>query len=230
MAESQVSFKVSMMSGAEGHVSGDANEKILDVKGRILEALKLEKLSLSLFLDSADGQEIQDDQIIADLSDRSVLAVVQTEPEWCTNKRFRKDYIRGRRCGMEETSDDMVLQIFPGGTFLWTNKHHDHDAECGYNYDSKETANGQWVIRWDASKKVEVLELNGEATIHEQQRVSRGCYDYSGSDDDHDDGEDSDEEEPAPAQQNFDRTRTNPFQKTFSKADLSGWKISALET
>ena len=34
--------EVSMMSGAEGSVTGDASEKVLDVRSRILEALNLD--------------------------------------------------------------------------------------------------------------------------------------------------------------------------------------------
>eukprot|EP00438_Fugacium_kawagutii_P018461 Skav204790 [mRNA] locus=scaffold763:332239:337177:+ [translate_table: standard] len=72
------------MSGVEGSVTGDASEKVLDVRGRILEALNLEARCLLLFLDSAEGEEIKDDQSIGDLSGRSVLAVVTPGVETLT--------------------------------------------------------------------------------------------------------------------------------------------------
>mmetsp|Transcript_77566 Transcript_77566/g.122319 ORF Transcript_77566/g.122319 Transcript_77566/m.122319 type:complete len:240 (+) Transcript_77566:53-772(+) len=239
MSESQVSFKVSMMSGAEGSVTGDASEKVLDVRSRILEALNLDGLSLSLFLDSAEGEEVKDDQSIADLSGRSVLAVVQSEPEWCTNKLFKQAYIRGRRCGMEETSEDTDLKVHAGGIFTYSHKYHDHDAECGYNHDTSVTAKGQWKVRWDASKKVEVLELNGEATKRDTQSVGRGCYDDWDRDSNDGEGEtDAEEEDTSAGSRNYDRTTTEAFCMTLSKDDLmtddkgrharGGWKISSL--
>jgi len=241
MAEStEVSFQVSLLSGVEGTVTGDAKEKVLDVKGKILEALKLEALpTFSLFLDSAEGKELEDDQSIEELSGRSVFAVVQSEPEWCTNKCFKQSYIRGRRCGMEETTEDADLKIYAGGTFKYVRKNHDHDAECGYNHDSHLTASGSWKVRWDASKKCEVLELSGEATRRETQRITRGCYDdYDPPSEKEDDDDESEEEEAGFGRENYDRTTTEAFQTTFSKADLTtadkgmhtrgGWKISPL--
>lgn len=231
-----------MMSGVEGSVTGDAGEKVLDVRTRILEALNLDGLSLSLFLDSAEGEEVKDAQSIADLSGRSVLAVVQSEPEWCTNKCFKQAYMRGRRCGMEETSEDTELKVFAGGEFSYNQKFHDHDAECGYNHDTTVTAKGQWKVRWDASKKVEVLELNGEATKHDRQHVGRGCYD-DWNDRDSNDGEgetdeEEEEEDTSAIDRNYDRTTTEVFSMTLSKDDLmtedkgwhtrGGWKISSL--
>lgn len=239
MSESQVSFKVSMMSGVEGSVTGDASEKVLDVRSRILEALNLDGLSLSLFLDSAEGEEVKDAQSIADLSGRSVLAVVQSEPEWCTNKFFKQAYIRGRRCGMEETSEDTDLKVHAGCTFTYSHKFHDHDAECGYNHDTNVTAKGQWKVRWDASKKVEVLELKGEATKHDRQHVGRGCYDDWDRNSNDGEGEpDEEEEDTSAGDRNYDRTTTEVFCMTLSKDVLmtedkgrhtrGGWKVSSL--
>ncbi|CAK9048173.1 unnamed protein product [Durusdinium trenchii] len=151
MAESSITFKVSMISGAEGTVSGDAAETLADVKGKVMEVLNLSMSSVSLFLDSAPGEELQDDRSIKDLSGCNLLVVVPSEPEWCTNKCFTQEYIRGRRCGMEETSEDVEVRILSGGEFAFKRKHHDHDAECGYSHDSS----------WNSRVKPPGVRLNG---------------------------------------------------------------------
>ncbi|CAK9045891.1 Uncharacterized protein SCF082_LOCUS25897 [Durusdinium trenchii] len=233
MAESSITFKVSMISGAEGTVSGDAAETLADVKGKVMEVLNLSMSSVSLFLDSAPGEELQDDRSIKDLSGCNLLVVVPSEPEWCTNKCFTQEYIRGRRCGMEETSEDVEVRILSGGEFAFKRKHHDHDAECGYSHDSSVTAQGTWLVRWDPTQKKEVLELTGEATRRETQRVSRTRYD-SWDRDDHEDDEEEEEEE----DQNYDRTTTEKFNKIFTKDELlttsagrytrDGWKVAPI--
>ena len=226
MTESQLSFRVALLSGVEGNVTADASQKVVEVKSKILEALNLDAAAFSLFLDSAAGEEVKDDWSVADISGRSILAVVQSEPEWCTNKRFSKSYIRGRRCGLEETSVDIDLKIYAGGTFSYSKKHHDHDAECGYSFDSQVTATGKWKLCWVASEMSEVLQLTGESTKHESQTVRS------------DPGESGDEDDKNGENRDYDRTTTQAFSQAFSKAELTtpdkgrhahgGWTVSAL--
>ncbi|CAE7397389.1 unnamed protein product, partial [Symbiodinium sp. KB8] len=172
------------------------------------------------------------------------------EPGWCTQKCFKKSWIHGRHCGMEEDSEDFVVKLYAGGTFTYSAKYHSHDAECGYNYDRTMDASGTWrLIRRDVGKEdlEEAVYLEGTTTNRTKTQHSRGCYDYddyrsSGSDE----SEDEDEEKDPPPKQTKavelpkgkDETVTEKFALSLAKAALltpdpgmhqrGGWKVTDL--
>ncbi|CAJ1396710.1 unnamed protein product [Effrenium voratum] len=188
-------YKVSLLSGAARTLSCPQEASAREIRG-LAEAL-FGAPRLRLFLDSAEAEELQDTCAAKDLAGRSLFAVAQSEPEWCTNKRFYKGYAHGRHCGKEEDSWDITIEVLKGGDFIYTKKDHSHDAECGFRFDKHTKAEGKWHCSWDEKKQDEVLVLTGRATTREVQDVRR----YSDfEDEDEEEGEEEGED-----MQSFDR-------------------------
>jgi len=250
----KVEFEVSLLSGAKAAMSCAPTSPLRSLSLEIAQKLGLADNDSSgpamSFVRSTEPDILKDTVTAAELAGQTIVVTVLSEPEWCTNKAFTKNWIRGRRCGMEEDSEDTTFSLRSGGTFTYSAMHHSHDAECGYNYDRRETARGTWrlttrVVK-DKDELEEVICLQGQATTHTvEHHSSRTWYDDGGAASDDPDGDDDEEESvesPKPVEipksRNKDITETHEFNRTFSKVELltadtgrfarGGWKVTEL--
>eukprot|EP00929_Paragymnodinium_shiwhaense_P041413 TRINITY_DN21504_c0_g1_i1.p1 TRINITY_DN21504_c0_g1~~TRINITY_DN21504_c0_g1_i1.p1 ORF type:complete len:265 (-),score=36.00 TRINITY_DN21504_c0_g1_i1:264-1058(-) len=95
------------------------------------------------------GKMLSDGSFASEAEGGAVLVAVTVEPADCRNKRFVYQYLRGRRCGMEEDEESVTLDLRAGGVFVYQRHDHSHDAECGYMYDRWQKGTGQWSFRDD---------------------------------------------------------------------------------
>ncbi|CAE7570425.1 unnamed protein product [Symbiodinium natans] len=245
----EVTFEVSLLSGTAASIAcpGDASLGSLQREiGMKLGLLKGDEMPSLFFLPSRGegGQEPLQETITArELANQSIIAGVNAEPGWCSNKSFKKFWVHGRRGGMEEDSADVVVKLHAGGIFSYWAQYHSHDAECGFNYDQTIEASGTWRLNRRASKDKgeleEVICLEGTATkkTAEQHRPTRySYYDYdddyaSSSGSEHTDDSEGEEEPPTPKKKdedketlpmpkNKDETVTVEFLHSIAKADL----------
>eukprot|EP00439_Symbiodinium_sp_Y106_P081445 s109_g20.t1 len=233
MAEgvAEVTFEVSLLSGTAASISCPADASL----GSLVRDIGL-KLGL--------------------MKEKAMLGPRHSEPEWCTQKCFKKSWIHGRHCGKEEDSEDFVLKLYAGGKFNFSEKVHSHDAECGYNYDRDMDApflpllegfavvNVVWDVEvtkccqyaisnaGDVGKEdlEEAVYLEGTATTHTAESHTRTYY--------------NEDEEDLP--ESKDETLTEGFTLSFAKevlltpdagrssyslqSQLSAWNKSMMQT
>lgn len=162
------------------------------------------------------GCHIPGNVLAAELAGYQLVAVATApEPEWCAGKRFQSNYLRGRRCGMEETSEDIVLELHRGGKFTYHRHDHDHDAECHYMEDVHVRAHGTWVYE----------ESNAGDAMDGAPDANGGRIVLTGE------AETSTEQLEEP-----ERKETKPFELVLRKGDLltpdkgfhvrGGWKVT----
>ncbi|CAE7864974.1 unnamed protein product [Symbiodinium microadriaticum] len=232
MAEgiAEVTFEVSLLSGTTASISCPADASLGSLVhdiGLKLGLMKEKQMPSLLFLPSSaetGAEPLQETVTAGELANQSIVAGVHAEPGWCTQKCFKKFWIHGRHCGMEEDSEDFVLKLYAGGKFNYSEKFHSHDAENGYNYDRKTDASGTWrLIRRDVGKEdlEEAIYLEGTATYHTVESHVRTCYN-------------EDDELP----EGMDETVTEKFTLSFAKAALltpdagrhrrGGWTVTDL--
>eukprot|EP00418_Pyrodinium_bahamense_P013599 CAMPEP_0179112590 /NCGR_PEP_ID=MMETSP0796-20121207/52637_1 /TAXON_ID=73915 /ORGANISM="Pyrodinium bahamense, Strain pbaha01" /LENGTH=281 /DNA_ID=CAMNT_0020810763 /DNA_START=44 /DNA_END=889 /DNA_ORIENTATION=- len=121
------------------------------------------------------GSFLHDDTQAAVIAGGLVHVVVMPpEPEWCSGKRFKQSYLRGRRCGLEETSEDICLDLKLGGLFTYSRHDHEHDAECHYFHDVYVRASGKWTFSpCEADTEDGVIKLKGQASVCESSSRRR---------------------------------------------------------
>ncbi|CAE7229599.1 unnamed protein product [Symbiodinium pilosum] len=250
VAAADVTFEVSLLSGAAASIACPPDASLGSLQREIAEKLGLlrgdEWPSMFFLAASGETEPLQESVVASELADRTIIAGVNGEPDWCSDKQFKKSWIHGRHCGMEEDSEDIFLKIHGGGTFSYEAKYHSHDAECGYQHDMTVKATGTWRL---ALRKVkdqepeEVIAVNGTATRRtvDIRSTTRYYDDYTPSEsaserDTDEESNDEDEKPPKdpspppkkdpspppkpPQNRHSDKTVTEEFKQSFSKADL----------
>jgi len=171
------------------------------------------------------------------LAGRCISAVVvQLDTTWCSGKRLKSSYIRGRRCGMQEEGKDTVLELQSNGEFTYSmhDHNHDHEPDFSYNHDQWVRARGHWTLEGEhgAVESERVVLVGTATTTVDTVSVDREVC--NGSEEEHESEGEREVDNP-----NDVHTRTEgPFQLILTKIELmtpdpgwnsrGGWKSTDL--
>mmetsp|Transcript_53330 Transcript_53330/g.155394 ORF Transcript_53330/g.155394 Transcript_53330/m.155394 type:complete len:256 (-) Transcript_53330:71-838(-) len=168
----EVEFEVRLLSGRSCKIRCAASLELGDLQGQIARELGVDveqaprvQLARSCGGEAGASAPLRGSTAAAEVAGCCLSAVLlPPEPEWCSGKRFTSQHRRGRRCRMEEASEDTVLELQRGGKFTYRRHEHEHDAECCYSSDKTVWAEGEWLFLEGLCGDAGTIELSGEAT------------------------------------------------------------------
>ncbi|CAK9085602.1 Uncharacterized protein SCF082_LOCUS40546 [Durusdinium trenchii] len=150
-------------------------DTLLVLHERIVACLNIAPDLLLQYILNADvdtcGGVIEDTTAAAELSGCRVTVVVNREPDWCTNKCFKK--VCESQAQHVQRSCQVDLKVLEGGRFLY--QRHFQRIGLAWWVDENTTARGRWQCRLEDGDQV--LLLSGTAKVLKCHQARNGrCH------------------------------------------------------